>query len=290
MVIVCYVIKDNWISLIRTVWWSDILTWIVGTGTMFGHAILASDICVTLKYRTGTKCYVDCLQKVYPLGKYVVGGFAGSVKIGYSIIGHLQYELAMADKGEAWDLDIISNTWLPRVVKRIFNSFPDPEKDSKSQIILAATHLTMNWPFPHTPLPILYKFDSPDFKPHKASQDEVLGIGSGAMVDSMVEVNEVCKTFDFQKNIYGGMKYQAMCVADILERVINKAPMSGVSNLFQFATVGRSNIDILNHERYLCTADGKIPIIKFPTVLAANYRQLEKIVSISGNKLLCAVC
>lgn len=272
------------------IWWSEILTWIVGTGTMFGHAVLASDICVTLKYRTGTERYINCLQKVYPIGKYVVGGFAGSVRIGFSIIGQLQYELAMADEGFAWDLDIISNTWLPRVLKRIFNTSTDFEKESKSQIILAATHFTINWPFPHTPLPVLYKFDSPDFKPYKASHDEVLGIGSGAMIDSMVEVNKVCKTFDFHQTIVGGMKYQAMYVAGILEHVKKQAPLSGVSDLFQFATVGRNNIEIFNHERYLCTADGEKPILKFPRVLATNYRQLQRIVSISGNKLLCAIC
>jgi len=65
------------------------MTWIVGTGTMFGHAVLASDIHATLKYGKGEEHYIDCLQKIYPLGKFVVGGFAGSVKIGFSIISSL---------------------------------------------------------------------------------------------------------------------------------------------------------------------------------------------------------
>ena len=266
------------------------MTWIVGTGTMFGHAVLASDIRATIKYSTGEELHIDCLQKVYPLGKFVVGGFAGSVKIGFSIIGHLQAELAMVDEESAWDLDIIANTWLPRAVRRIFNSFPLSEKVLKSQIILASTHPTKNWPFPNTPLPVVYKVDSPDFKPQKAAQDEVLGIGYGAMINCMIEVNKVCKKPFFHQTIYGGTQYQAMYVANILEGVIKKTPLSGVSNLFQFATVNRKQTEIFNHETSLCTKEGNKPILKFPPVLAKSYEQFKKIVAKSGVNLVCATC
>ncbi len=266
------------------------MTWIVGTGTMFGHAILASDIRVTLKYSGGTERNIDCLQKVYPIGRFIVGGFAGSVRIGFSIIGHLQSELAKVEEGCVWDLDIISNTWLPRMVRRIFNSFPASEKDAKSQIMLAATHPRMNWPFPRMPLPVLYKFDSPEFKPQKAAPNEVLGIGYGATIDRMVEVNRICKMDFFNETIYGGKEYQAMYVANILEHAIKKTPLFGVSSLFQFATVNREQIYISNHESYLFTEEGKKPILKFPDELATNYEQFERIASKADTNKAYAIC
>jgi hypothetical protein len=266
------------------------MTWIVGTGTMFGHAVLASDIRATVKYSTGEESHIDCLQKVHPLGKFVVGGFAGSVKIGFAIIDQIQAELAVVDEGNVWSLDIIANTWLPRVVRKIFNSFPLSEKILKSQIILASTHPTINWPFPNTSLPVLYKLESPDFEPQKAAQDEVLGIGNGAIVDCMIEVNEICKKPFFHETILGGVQYQAMYVANILEGVIKKIPLPGVSNLFQFATVNRKQIEIFNHERSLCTAEGNKPILKFPPVLAKSFEQLKRMVVKSGVNLECATC
>lgn len=267
------------------------MTWIVGTGTMFGHAVLASDIRATFKYSTGEESHIDCLQKVYPLGKFVVGGFAGSVKIGFSIMGHLQAELSMVDEGNVWNLDIIANTWLSRVVRRIFNSFPQSEKVSGVQIILASTHPTINWPFPSTPLPVVYKFNSPNFEPQKAAQNEVLGIGSGAaVIDCMNKVNEICNSPFFHEMIYGGAQSQASYVADTLGREIQRTPLPGISNLFQCATVNRVQIEIFNHETFLCTAEGKKPILKFPPVLATNYEQFTKIAAKSGVNLSCATC
>lgn len=267
------------------------MTWIVGTGTMFGHAVLASDIRATFILSTGEERHIDYLQKVYPLGKVIVGGFAGSVRIGFSLMGHLQAELSMVDEGNVWDLDIIANTWLPRVVRRVFNSFPQSEKVLGSQIILASTHHRINWPFPDTPLPVVYKFDSPRFAPQKAAPDQVLGIGSGAKDECMIEVTNICKNRDnFSLMAMGGQTFQSMYVARVLEGVIEKTPLPGVSNLFQVATVNRKQIDFFNHETSLCTEVGKKPILKFPPVLATSYKQFTKIAAKSGVNIACATC
>jgi len=59
------------------------MTWIVGTASLFGNSILVSDICVTFTDNSGQQKHVDCIQKIYPLGQFVLGGFSGSVKIGF---------------------------------------------------------------------------------------------------------------------------------------------------------------------------------------------------------------
>jgi len=57
------------------------MTWVVGKLTPFGLGIVASDIRVTFGGRTE-----DCLQKIYPVGGGILAGFAGSVKIGFSLL------------------------------------------------------------------------------------------------------------------------------------------------------------------------------------------------------------
>ena len=266
------------------------MTWLVGTNTFFGHAVIASDICVTFTSNSGETTYIDCLQKVYPLGKFIVGGFAGSVRIGFYLIGHLQTELSILDEGNVWDLDIIANTWLPRVVRRIFNSSPSDEKNLGVSIILASVHPTKNGPFPKIPLTLVYKFNSPTFEPQKAAQNEVFGIGSGAgIIDCMNNVNEICNSFSFHKAIYGGEQYQAMRVADILEREIQKLPLPGVSNLFQFATVNRNKYEIFNHERDIATSEGRKPLVRFPKIYS-NYEEFINFAKTLGIKTECAIC
>lgn len=266
------------------------MTWLVGTNTFFGHAVIASDICVTFTSNSGETTYIDCLQKVYPLGKFIIGGFAGSVRIGFYLIGHLQTELSILDEGNVWDLDIIANTWLPRVVRRIFNSSPSDEKNLGVSIILASVHPTKNGPFPKTPLTLVYKFNSPNFEPQEAAQNEVFGIGSGAgIIDCMNNVNEICNSFSFHKAIYGGEQYQAMRVADILEREIQKLPLPGVSNLFQFATVNRNKYEIFNHERDIVTSEGRKPLVRFPKIYS-NYEEFKNFAKNLGVKAECAIC
>jgi hypothetical protein len=46
---------------------------------MFGYGFGLSDIRVTL----GDGSEVDCLQKIYPVARWVAAGFSGSVKIGF---------------------------------------------------------------------------------------------------------------------------------------------------------------------------------------------------------------
>ena len=79
------------------------MTWIVGRSTLFGYAAGISDICVTLADRTER----DCLQKVYPVGRFMAMGFAGSVQIGFKMVTRL------ADLLKTDDLEM---AWLPEAV------------------------------------------------------------------------------------------------------------------------------------------------------------------------------
>jgi hypothetical protein len=64
------------------------LTWVFGTATDFiGTAICVADIQITLQ---GGET-IDCLQKVYPVDRNLVAGFAGNVEAGFEMLGVLQH-------------------------------------------------------------------------------------------------------------------------------------------------------------------------------------------------------
>src|SRR6266511_2331168 len=73
------------------------MTWIVGRAVPWGCAAALSDIRVTLADRSE----VDCLQKIYPVGRFIALGFAGSVAIGFGMVGRLRQLLGTVKPGEA---------------------------------------------------------------------------------------------------------------------------------------------------------------------------------------------
>src|ERR1700735_1807092 len=103
------------------------MTWIMGVNSIAARSILVSDVQVTFTKASGEKDYRDCLQKVYPLGKFIVGGFAGSGRIGFNSLAILNREVAREAEG-AWDLNVVANTWGRRLLARVFRFSSEREK------------------------------------------------------------------------------------------------------------------------------------------------------------------
>src|ERR1700682_5093850 len=99
------------------------MTWIVGTPTLFGYGIGISDVRVTLA--DGSEH--DCLQKIYPVGRFVAMGFAGSVRIGFAMADVLSELLYHEDESRAWDPNAIGSWW-PEDARKAFAEFPQGEQ------------------------------------------------------------------------------------------------------------------------------------------------------------------
>jgi hypothetical protein len=250
-----------------------------------------SDICVTLSTNSGEQVLIDCLQKVYPLGQFVLGGFAGSVKIGFTMLAKLQREFSAVDRSEAWILDIVANTWWPRLAKHIFNSFPKEEKKLGSQILLASAHPTKNRGDAPWAWTDVYSFSSPNFSPNKAGQNEIVSIGSGTDISTYINsVKEARDDFTYhQAMMLGGASAQGMFVASIVEKTVKENPISGVSYLFQVAIVKRGEFSIMNHEYDIMKPGGQKIEIRFPDI-ALNYDQLIQIIRNKGYMVEGALC
>lgn len=260
------------------------MTWIIGSASLFGSAILVSDICVTFTDKDGTKRYKDCLQKIYPLGQSVIGGFSGSVSIGFDTLETLQREFANGPAGAALDVNIAAHTWLSRVIRRVFRNAPECERELGSSTILASAHPTKNRgdaPWPWTDIHI---FSSPDFYPVAATPLEIVAIGNGrAASDHMDALRALRTDSGFLKvAIMDDKAKQASLLAFLVSTALKNNPIQGVSTMFQFGVITRDNYAIHNQEYARFQQDGQK--IKHTLPRIARGREEFEILS---RELLC---
>jgi len=74
---------------------------------MFGYGIGISDVRVTLE--DGSQH--DCLQKMYPVGRFMAMGFAGSVRIGFAMLEELSSLLGAAGEDQMWNPNDVAEWW-----------------------------------------------------------------------------------------------------------------------------------------------------------------------------------
>ncbi len=225
------------------------MTWIIGSAALFGSAILVSDVCVTFTNKDGTERHIDCLQKIYPLGRSVFGGFSGSVRIGFDILETLKRDFSNSPPGAALNMNIAAHTWLSRVIQRIFRNAPEDEQELRSSIILASAHPTKNrgdTPWPSTDIHI---FSSPNFVPVVAAPLEMVSIGKGNAVSAYMDAIRALSTDSgFLKTSMDNQDGQASLLAHMVSTTIDNGPVPGISTMFQFGVITRGTYTIHNHE------------------------------------------
>lgn len=259
------------------------MTWIVGTVPPFGYSILVSDIRVS--WQSGVER--DCLQKVYKIGDDYLCGFAGSVRIGFTLLNVLSYQIPDKQKrGPRY----IAEDWIPSVCRKFFDRSFEVERRLGCQLMLAAAHPTENLgesPWPRT---FVWKFSYPDFNPIATGSREVLGIGNGSAVPFYVSaMTETCASFDFLKMITGGETMQAQLLAGHMYDLVEKAGIPGVSPFMQSSLVtrGRALHGDYNFKRW--HADGKVQDIRLPAV-ARSYEEFKAYAKRIGMAAPNAVC
>lgn len=107
------------------------MTWIIGCPTIFGYGFLISDVRVTLD---GKPSRVS-IQKVHPVGHFLMAGFSGSVEFGFFIVAALQKSIAAHGPG----VTVQPGKFYFSVYRHIRRSFEECSPNVKalgSQIIL----------------------------------------------------------------------------------------------------------------------------------------------------------
>jgi hypothetical protein len=158
------------------------VTWVIGAATMAGQGIMISD--VRISFRDGTE--TDLLRKSYPVGPYILAGFAGSVKIGMALIASLKESLQMP-KNETgyWSPEWVTEQWSP-IAAQVFAESEDEEKGRGCQILMVGLTQQPDADQPPIPQVSLITINGPQFLPtiirRAEVNQQVCHIGSGADV------------------------------------------------------------------------------------------------------------
>lgn len=258
------------------------MTWIIGAATALGYGITLSDTCVTYT-KNGEQKTADILQKAYPLAPFVVGGFAGSVNIGFQLLDSLQKLLVTGEENVGWLLDWIVENWHP-IAKEIYDKNCPEEKMAGSHILLLAAHPTEDIGIPGMARIHVATLKSPNFEPEikRNAFLTIEHIGSGAEAYKK-EIEELMKDGTQFANMERGPRFGGMgtMIGIQLTDAIKKNPVTGVSQHLQYFFVRRGQIAYGNNDCIEYDKDGNKTEFKMPD-LAQGYSQLLEKLQLQG--------
>lgn len=267
------------------------MTWVIGASTPFlGHGIVVSDIRVT--FNNGETA--DMLQKAYPVGNFMVAGFAGSVLIGFRLLDSLTQSLALPHevaKTQAWDPAWVARKWAPRA-KAIFDSSSPQEKALGSQLLLVGISPTENTGAPELSKVYIVRFSAPNFKAgFMNKRTRACNIGSGAGVNRYKQVmkpflNNLSYALQAETVGFGAW---ARTIAYSMSNVITDYPNEGISEhlnvfVFQLGRIAETNTD-----RTIYPPDSTPVEIRMPKV-ARSYAEFQEMVKKMGIGSAYATC
>jgi ATP-dependent protease HslVU (ClpYQ) peptidase subunit len=153
------------------------MTWVFGSATFLGSAVLVGDVQVTLEDgRT-----VDCLQKVYALDQNVLGGFAGDVYAGFALLASLQRFLH--EHEDVLPIERVFE-WFPRIARETFARL-DRHHQSGSVVMIAGA--SSNDEALYGSRASLARFTYPTSTRGGIATNEWAAIGSGSEVEAYRE-------------------------------------------------------------------------------------------------------
>jgi hypothetical protein len=214
------------------------VTWVIGASSIFGYGTIISDVRVT--FADGSER--DLVQKAYGLGPFIIGGFAGSVKIGFRLLESLRHALTPPDAKEpgtvwAWEPLAVAEVWQPMAAE-IFANSETSEQKCLSHILLVGISNEIDPETAHIPNVVqgprafIIKMMSPHFEPIVTNRRlSVEHIGSGGYIPRYTEL--IRSYFDIGSNTLqaetGAIGMWPKMLARGVMRVVNENPVKGIS-------------------------------------------------------------
>ena len=264
------------------------MTWVIGTPSTLGYGVAISDIRV--KFPGGETR--DCLQKVYPVGPYIVAGFSGSVLFGFSTIDFLQKVLHVPEPNQAWVPGRVAFNFY-RNIRRAFAGASEKIKSIGASIMLVGVSPNVDVGIPGWARPTVAIMKSPGFGPTILKPDEVDSIGSGSGVEYYVnELRNLQRDYHLLWKLElggSGSGGYATILLHRIQQVIEEHPEPTISHHLNVCIVQRGRIRIGNNVRQVISSDGSITETKMPKV-AYSYTEFISICSEMGVEASQAAC
>jgi hypothetical protein len=226
--------------------------------TLFGYAAIISDVCVTFSHPKRPSVQRDMLQKVYPVGNFIVAGFAGSVEIGFQLLDDLSRFLSLpeGEKDAAWYPEWVAEEWHPRA-QRIFASGGPEQRRCGSQLVISGVSPDEDVGIPGLARSLVVRMSAPRYEP-EISRDTgpPLEIGCGAEATLAKERMVGLKEFGnpmMQGEVGSAGGGYARVVMMSLAQDLTRRPIPGVSHHLQLVIVtrGRFLLQPSDHTTYV---------------------------------------
>jgi hypothetical protein len=250
------------------------MTWVIGASSIFGAGVLISDVCVTFAHGERR----DILQKAYPLGPDIAGGFSGSVLIGFRLLTNLSHSLNTppVPEGMCWDPITVAKQWSPHA-RSIFQRAPYADRKLGASLLLVGVS-------PHHESATLggsrayiIRMKSPDFDPGvRAGPLAVVHIGSGSRIVELKRV--VRRTVRWESSMIqaevGGLGAWSSALSRSLGHVLERRPSPGVSAHLNFVHCQNGQFLEGNNDYVTRDDEGRIQEFTMPS-LAKGYAQFQ---------------
>jgi hypothetical protein len=262
------------------------MTWIVGAAAALGYAVGISDIRVT--FSDGSE--QDCLQKIYPIARFVAAGFAGSVRIGFTILSGLAYLMRDAPPDRAFFPQSVADCLSP-LARDIFQSQSPEERALHSHLMLLGAHPTEDVGIPGYSRCSVHILKSPDFMPIATRIGEVVSIGSGSVYPSY---RETLAEFSSNPMLLLQMERTGRGASTVwlrlaVHQTVVKNPVPGISPHAHICLVYRGTIDISPNDHDQHDGDGKQLEFRMPKV-ATTWEEFVQICADNRTNAEGAVC
>jgi hypothetical protein len=239
------------------------MTWVIATSSIFGYAAGLADVRVT--FQDGTEA--DCLQKIYPVGRFIAGGFSGSVMIGMNLLSILSELLSTSGPNECWDLDEVAKWWTDDA-RTVFPKFPESERLLGCNLVILGAGPPEGRQIFGTPA--VYTFNAPLFEPLKARMMDIVSIGKGSTIKTYTEVlAHLSKNHDLLQAEAGRPGGTVSVFEMFITKRIESLPISGISPHLHLCVVFPDRIEVGVNNRYY---HGARPDFTMPNV-ASNYTE-----------------
>jgi hypothetical protein len=262
------------------------MTWIVGAAAALGYAVGISDIRVT--FADGRE--KDCLQKLYPMSRFIAGGFAGSVWIGFAMLDALAYLLRDLPEASAWLPDEVADRFQD-LARQVFQAAPQAEQLLHSHLMLLGAHPTEDVGIPGYARCSVHILKSPDFVPQLARTGAVVSIGSGSAVGPYQKVLD-----GFSSNVLSLLQGEAMGarmgflpLSMVVRKTIEQNPIAGISPHAHICVVRRASVEVGTNDEDRYPPSGEVIEIRMPPV-ATTWKEFERLASSSTSCADSAVC
>jgi hypothetical protein len=218
------------------------MTWIVGAPTAFGYAVAISDIKATWRGRREEVA----VQKLYPVGRDLAAGFAGSVQFGFRLVEDLRDCLRLDDPERVWKPRAAALKWYRRA-RRFFRQAGEDVKRLGSAVMLLGVSARQHIGLPGAALTTVAIMRSPDFVPQFLTPGTVDSIGCGALVAAYAKTlrDFTTEPFFWQAELmYPGANSYGRMLRHVIQQKIENHPEASVSPHLHLCIVRRGAVDI----------------------------------------------